>query len=623
MLGVNISTAIARAVIDQLVAGGVRELVLAPGSRCAPLAFAAASAARSGRLRLHVRIDERSAAYLALGLAKLSRAPVAVVCTSGTAVANLLPAAVEASYSGIPLVLLTADRPPELRHVGANQTIDQGEIFGANVRFFADVTAPAGADLARHSDRAANDRAVNERQHTADAAVARACEAVAQALAAATAGNASGPVHINIGFVEPLVPDVSPDDASVWKFPALGPPKLSTQVDSLPIDMVLPAPLGPFDPPAASTSPLPARGVVVVGDVPSPDWSAQAIALAEACGWPILSEPSGNATGSRNAIAHFGLLLGSESFAAAHRPDFVITIGRFGISRPTLALVKSARRHVAVATAGRDRPDPLHTAAATLFQVPGPPRPNLETDPGWLASWQAAAARAEFVVANHSRRRGDVPALDGPELARLVIAACCSADLLLVAASRSVRDVQDYAPSTGTAPWIIGNRGASGIDGLISTAWGAALAHGGRTVALLGDLAFLHDTNGLLAPRSQQRPNLTVVVADNNGGGIFSSLEQGAPRFAGQFEVLFGTPHDLDLVAVARAHGARAVAVDTSEELRRQLAKPPPVDAVKVIVVKLPGRAREAAIRATLASQIRDALDTSVAVTRGRSDGTL
>lgn len=601
----NPSTATARAAISQLVASGVADLVLSPGSRSAPLAFAAAEAARCCQLRLHVRVDERSAAFLALGLAKVSRQPVAVVCTSGTAVANLLPAVVEASYSAIPLVLLTADRPPNLRNVGANQTIDQIEIFGANVRFFVDVSAPAEAELTRDSPGTLSDCGV-EVGHIADQAGERARDAITQALAAATADCASGPVHVNIGFAEPLVPDLGPDDTAVWKPQALGPPKLSTQGEGAAIRDRVARPLG------SATGPLPARGAVVVGDVPSPEWAGRAMALAEACGWPVLSEPSGNATVSRNAIDHFALLLGCDEFLRDHRPDLVITVGRFGISRPTLAFVKSARRHLAVATGGRDRPDPLHSAEALLDDVPIPPpaNPNLDADPafGWLASWQAGAALAGAVIEEHSSGFAESGPLDGPQLARLVLSACDRDDLLLVAASRSVRDVQDFVPSSPTAPWIIGNRGASGIDGLTSTAWGAALAHGGRAVALLGDLAFLHDMNGLLAPRTQPRPDLTIVVADNNGGGIFSSLEQGAPRFAPQFEELFGTPHDLDLVAVARAHGVAAVGVTSSAELGHHLTKTSSGNSLRVIVARLSDRAHEATIRAGLADRVRIAL---------------
>lgn len=603
----NVATALAQAVVGRLVSGGVTDLVLAPGSRSAPLAFAAAEAVRAGQLRLHVRVDERDAAYLALGMAKVSGQPVAIVCTSGTAVANLLPAVVEASYSGIPLILLTADRPPNLRNVAANQTIDQVGIFGANARSFADVTAGS----THHTDPASSEDSTedsSEEPSATDIAAGRARAAVGLALAAASAGHAGGPVHVNIGFPEPLVPDADPAGATKAAVAEAGVAQVSKAPRGPSIDEVLAAMSGPSQ---LAKSPPPARGVVIVGDVPSANWTARATALAEACGWPVLSEPSGNATNSPNAIAHFALLLGSEQFARSHRPELVITVGRFGISRPTLALVKSARSHIAVATPGRDRPDPLHSAAASLDDVPGPPalNPNPDRDPGWLGSWRAAAAAAESVIAARgaSACGGSVP-LDGPELARLVVGACDPDDLLLLAASRSVRDVADYAPPTRTAAWIIGNRGAAGIDGLISTAWGAALAHGGRTIALLGDLAFLHDTNGLLVGSNEKRPNLTIVVADNNGGGIFSSLEQGAPRFADQFEELFGTPHDLDLVAVARAHGAQAVAATTRDELQHHLVKSPPTGVIKVIVARLPDRAREAGTRAEIARDIRRAL---------------
>lgn len=594
------STAAGLAAISQLVEAGVGDLVLSPGSRSAPLAFAAKAAADAGRLRLHVRVDERSAGYLALGLAKVSRRPVALVCTSGTAVANLLPAVVEASYSGLPLVLLTADRPAQLREVGANQTIDQAGIFGNNVRHAVDVPSLAGLD-----------------PHAVDELIRATVSAAVTAAADQCTG---GPVHVNVGFAEPLVPGLPSPMAG--RPSARTPPARAARITApgTPIDSILAQLVDgsqsaardwPAGPSGRDGSPVPARGVVLVGDVPSAEWVVDAVNVAQACGWPILSEPSGNAGTSPNSIAHFALLLGSDRFRESHVPDLVLSVGRFGISRPTLELIRSARLHIAVATPGRDRPDPVRSAVQILDAVPIPPAGRTAGDPAWLAEWREASAAAGAALSaldsgrspEPSRPASDHRPLSGPEVARLVVGACGGSDLLVLASSRAVRDVQDYAATGPTRPWIIGNRGASGIDGLVSTAWGAALAHPGHTVALMGDLAFLHDSNGLLAPTAEPCPDLTIVVADNNGGGIFSSLEQGDARFATDFETIFGTPQDRDLAAIARAFGVDTVSVTTGEELSREL-EVHGTGAVRVIVAKLMERRAEADARAAIATAI-------------------
>ncbi len=608
----NPATALARALLDELVHQGVRELVLAPGSRSAPLAFAALRLERAGRLRLHVRIDERSAGFLALGLAKVSGAPVAVICTSGTAVANLAPAVVEASYSAIPLVLLTADRPVESRGVGAPQTIDQVQFFGRTVRFFADLGAPRRIDP---GDPHATERAARA---SAGMAIAAALGSPSEASIGRAGVPHAGPVHLNVGFRLPLVPDPEADPS--------GPGSASAPLS----DPSTPSPPRLRRPPLSGCDhrdarevlgELPTRGVILAGDLPCTwlrghhQWLA---ALAEACGWPILCEPSSNLHGARTALGHGVLVVGSEEFLAAHRPDLVLTVGQFGLSRPTMDLVRAAGRHVAVElpTVGREVCDPLRTADLVLTGIPLPPE-GFTPDPQWLAAWQAADAVAAEVITSVLGT-----AMTGSSVASRIWQRAPEDCLLLVAASWPVRQVEAFAGRRAGVR-VIGNRGANGIDGLVSTAWGAALAHqaqgdrqdpadqapGGRpALALMGDLAFLHDHNGLLVGAGEPRPDLVIVVIDNDGGGIFHQLEQGRPEHAASFERVFGTPLARDLVAVARAAGVPASRVSELTDLDQAVAGGMAAGGVHVIVAHVPDRAGEAQLMSAVRSAVADRL---------------
>ncbi len=588
----NPSTVLARALLDELVHQGVREVVLAPGSRSAPLAFAALRLAQADRIRLHVRVDERSAGFLALGLAKVSGAPVAVVCTSGTALANLAPAVVEASYSAVPLVVVSADRPVEARGVGAPQTIDQVEFFGGVVRCFADLGADQRGEI---EDPEAAPRA-------ARAAVGR-CIAAAVGVVGAHARPApgpdvvahGGPVHLNVGFRLPLVPEV-PAGAGAGPDPVVA----------------VPSPARVRRPPMAGCDvrelgevlgEVPARGVLLVGDLPCNALRGPhlwLVELASGCGWPIVAEPSANLHEAPTALGHGVLVLGSPDFLAEHAPDLVLSVGMFGLSRPTVELLRRAGRHVAIElpTVGREVCDPARTAREVLTSIPLPPSGPV-ADPGWLAAWRAADAVAAEVVAEQVGADPSAP-LTGSAVAARTWAAAPADGLLLVAASWPVRQVEAVAGARAGLR-VIGNRGANGIDGLVSTAWGAALADqaagGGPALALLGDLAFLHDHNGLLVGPAEPIPHLVVVVVDNDGGGIFHQLEQGRADYADAFERLFGTPQGRDLVAVARAAGIPARRVRTGSQLDEALvgalAAP---GGVHVIVADAPDRAGEAAL---------------------------
>jgi 2-succinyl-5-enolpyruvyl-6-hydroxy-3-cyclohexene-1-carboxylate synthase len=512
---VNPSTALARVLVDELVRGGVTEAVLAPGSRSAPLAFALHDADRDGRMRLHVRIDERSAAFLALGLAKASGRPVPVVTTSGTAAANLHPAVLEASHAGVPLLLLTADRPPELRGTGANQTVDQVKLYGDAVRLFVEVgVAEPGQDTYWRG---------------------MTCRALSAALG--DLGTAPGPVHLNLALREPLVPDDPGAD-------------LGGRPDGAPWTARVPRV------PGEVVDDLPDRTVLVLGDADLPT-TAAALRLAEARGWPVVAEPSASAGGGPTVVEAVELVVAADSWVAAHLPDRVLVVGRPTLSRAVGRLVGAAPADV-VAVAG-SWSDASRRASRVL---PGIPRPAGGLDPTWLPAWLDAGKAARAAVDDL------LVELSEPAVAAEVLAAARS--LIVVGSSKPVRDL--FLAGSRPGVRVLANRGAAGIDGTVSTAWGAALAHGEQTFALLGDLTFLHDSNGLVAGPDEPRPDLTYVVVNNDGGAIFGLLEQGAPEHGAAFERVFATPHGVELGALCAATATPYRLAATREELREALA---------------------------------------------------
>ena len=544
----NPSTALARVLVDELVRGGVREAVLAPGSRSAPLALALHAADAAGRLRLHVRIDERSAAFLALGLAKASGVPVPVVTTSGTAVLNLHPAVAEASEAGVPLLLLTADRPPELRGAGANQTLDQVKAFGGFVRWFVEVGAPSA--------------------RTGEVAYWRSL--TCKTLAAAT--HDPGPVHLNLAFREPLVPDG--DDG--W------PESLDGRADGAPWTRVVAA-----AEPARPVDDLPDRTVVVLGDG-DPLEAAAAQRLAAARQWPVLAEPSSGAEPSDETFPVPDLVLRAGVLAA---PDRVLVVGRPTLTRAVGRLISGAPTDV-VARHGR-WPDPSRTAGRVLPAVPDVS--TTTTDQTWIRLWRDAVGPAQEAALQVLR---EVDALTEPGTAFEVKGAAHTHRAALVAGSSSpVRDLFLWGAHRRT----FANRGAAGIDGTVSTAVGVALV-AGPTYALLGDLTFLHDANGLVLGPEEPRPDLTIVVTNNDGGGIFGTLEQAD---AEGFERVFGTPHGVDLQALCAATGTPHQRVTTQDELRAALTPPGGLRVVEVRTDRAETVALARRIRSAVAAALR------------------
>ncbi|SDS84683.1 2-succinyl-5-enolpyruvyl-6-hydroxy-3-cyclohexene-1-carboxylate synthase [Paraoerskovia marina] len=523
----------ARSVVDLLLAHGMRDAVVCPGSRSAPLAYALADAEAEGRVRLHVRVDERTAGFLALGLCRGAGldgppVPVAVVTTSGTAAANLHPAILEAHHAGVPVVALTADRPHELRGTGANQTTDQVGLFGTAVRHAVDVPAPEGRD--------GQDRDLRD--------------VVTRAVVAATGARTAypGPVHLNLAFRDPLAPSrlraAGEGSGSGTDVPVVG------RVEPVLAPDVLAHPLldaGPDEPPT----------VLVAGDGAGP----HARRLAEARGWPVLAEASSGASGGSNGIAAHRLVLGVEGLVSTVRR--VVVAGRPTLSRPVQALLGRKDVDVVVlAPGGAPWPDAARSAALVL---PAVPARWWEAEPGpagHLDQWRRAGTAAAVAVA---RVLDDDEALTGVHVARAVARATGAGGLLVVGSSNPVRDLDLVLDAT--PPLVLANRGLAGIDGTVSTATGVAVAAGRPTTLLAGDLTFLHDAGGLLRGPGEPPLDLRIVVVDDDGGSIFATLEHGrlateGDRAAARFERIFGTPHGADLGTIAAGYGVAVVEID-------------------------------------------------------------
>ncbi len=538
----NVSTSTARTIVQGLLDAGVQHVVVAPGSRSAPLSYAFAQAAAAGAVTVHVRIDERDAGFVALGLAKASGRPVPVVVTSGSAVANLLPAVVEAHYTGVQVVVLSADRPASSRGRRAAQTIAQANIFG-------EYASGGHCDLAVDGDarKAVSDIFSSSLTH-------------------------SGPIHINVQFDMPLMPD---DDS--WSPQAVTSIPAKRAVDDR-IDLDVPS-----------------RGVILAGDINDQEAAQQISELGTHLGWPIIWESTANVHHAPTAIAHGVLIEGHLP-----TPEMVLSIGAVGLSRVTGKLLRDTARHLSVhlASDGPEAPDMFGTAEEIFTSVP---RATTTVDPTWLALWQDADAQASSIVNEELATQ----TLTGPSTAVTLWISIADESQLMIAASWPVRHIEAYAP-TRSGVRTFGNRGANGIDGLISTAWGIASGSSRHTYLLVGDIAFLHDMSGLNVSDNQHRPDLTIVVADNDGSGIFSQLEQGAPQYAAHYEQVFGTPHGRDLWVIAESLGVPAKRVTTHDELTRALDMAKKIGGVSVIVCTTGNRSDEMALIKRINQRVSD-----------------
>jgi 2-succinyl-5-enolpyruvyl-6-hydroxy-3-cyclohexene-1-carboxylate synthase len=495
---VNPSTAQARVVVDELIRGGVRDVVLCPGSRNAPLAFALRDADTAGRVRLHVRIDERTAGYLAIGLAVAGQAPVPIVMTSGTAVANLGPAVAEANYARVPLIVLSANRPYELLGTGANQTMEQLGYFDTQVR------ASISLGLAEEGTEKMADQNARWRS------------AVCRVLVAATGARSAnaGPVQFDIPLREPLVPDPEPNlgavptgrpDGRAWTYT---PPVSFDQ----PLDIDL------------------RRDTVVIS-------GHGAGVHPNLAGLPTVAEPT--APTAANPLHPMALPL--------LHPQQVIMLGRPTLHRTVSSLLADPAVPVFALTTGPRWPDVSGNSQATGTRAVTTGAPS----DGWLRRCAEVNRRAVDAVRAQLTAH---PVTTGLHVAAGVAEALRPGDQLVLGASNPVRDAALVSLNTNGIR-VRSNRGVAGIDGTVSTAIGAALAHDGRTVALIGDLTFVHDASGLLIGPTEPTPQqLTIVVSNDNGGGIFELLEQGDPRFSDVSSRIFGTPHDIDVGALCRAY---------------------------------------------------------------------
>ncbi|MDQ6726128.1 MAG: 2-succinyl-5-enolpyruvyl-6-hydroxy-3-cyclohexene-1-carboxylic-acid synthase [Actinomycetota bacterium] len=557
----DLNTALSRTLVDEWVRAGVSLAAVSPGSRSTPLALALAG---DSRLDVQVFLDERSASFFALGAAKASGRPVVLLCTSGTAAAEFHPGVLEAFHARVPLVVCTADRPPELRDTGAGQAVDQLKLYGDAVRWFAEVGAPSPADAGGPYWRSIAARAV-----------------------AAASGPPAGPVHLNLAFREPLVPtgaDVALPpgraDGAPWVTSSAHPPRPH------PDDIEQLALL------VAGTP----RGVVVAG------WGAgvdpvSVERFSATAGWPVLADPISGVRQGPNAVSTYDAMLRSAPVARSLRPDVVLRLGAPLTGKTVTSWLDPSVPQLVVdpdgawldplrASAGRIVADPtalLDAVSLYLLDRGDPARARSF----WLGSWLQAEAATRRVVDG---------LLDGwPEpfegrVARDLVAALPGGATLVVGSSMPVRDVESFArPRAGLR--FLSNRGVNGIDGFVSTVLGVAATVGDRegpVVALCGDLTFLHDAGGLLGA-TRRGLDATFVVVDNDGGGIFSFLPQArseaGPGMGGHFETLFGTPQGVDLAALAGVHGMAAERVTKAGDLLPALDRALAAGGVRLVIV--------------------------------------
>lgn len=506
----NASTSLARVIVRQIIESGITDVVISPGSRNAPLSLAFNAAATRGLIKIHIRIDERTSAFFALGLTKSTGRPVPVVCTSGTAVANYHPAVLEANHTNAPLLVLTADRPAMLRRTGANQTTEQARIFGKAVRYFADIDGPVfPMELPLDSLR-------------------------------------FGPVHLNLQFDEPLLPD----ESTTWLDEIeVTPVAFKSRAKSITLKVQA------------------SRGVLIIGHDRGGLSVADVTKFAKKLNWPIVAE---DPLSFPDAIGHASIFLTSPQVRSVLAPQAVIVIGRTTLSRSINSLAGLAPITYVIdpriATVDSDRAgDKRFTEIPALDTV-------MASDE-WIAQWQKYSQRCSKLLSEFNE-------WSEATIAREIGAGIPDGSALFVSSSRPIRDIEGFAsPRSGLTTYA--NRGLAGIDGNISTALGIASGHA-QTFAVIGDLAFLHDITGLI---TNEDINCRFIVINNDGGGIFSTLPQ---RNIEGFETVFGTPHGLDPAAIAQSFGVASSTITTIAQLKKVLAAP--VKGISVVVANVQSR---------------------------------
>ncbi len=539
----------AELVVQQLVNTGVEFVALAPGSRNGPISLALVAAEKQGLLSVHVRIDERSAAFLALGAAIRTGKPTAVLTTSGTAVANVFPAIVEAKYAGIPFIVLTADRPASVQGTGANQVIVQREIFGNYVSRSIEIASDSLTIETASAREAIRDR-------------------INSVLSAATRNRS--PVHLNIGLAEPLVP------VSDFVFEH----KKNLQSETV------------ITPENISTEFLTRKGLIVAGGT-NIEYLNYAQQLGEALDWPVIVEPPHIGVGA-GMVSHPSTLLSLNSTNL--KPEVVLTVGRVGLSRQVNELVKKGSLIISCAVPNIVTNSPAKQRISGLFRIPAK-----QNNKAWKQVWDAAGKAAHQIIQKVLNENKEISAL---HVIDSLMKNLPNNSHLHLASSLTARDFELLNSPELNSPFSLGqvsvsmNRGVNGIDGVAATAMGTALSAKSPTYAVLGDIAALHDLSSFAIPSLEAKPDITFVITDNNGGAIFSLLEQSEVK---DFERVFGTPTDINLLEVFKSLGAEVKLVSKISELEQNLGLP---KGIKVIVVKINSRTNEAMLRKQIFEEI-------------------
>lgn len=539
--------------VDELTKNGLSNVVISPGSRSTPLAL---TCTEHPDLKEWVVIDERSAAFFALGMAKQTKRPVALVCTSGTAAANYFPAIVEAHYSRVPLIVLTADRPHELRDVGAPQAIEQIKLYGDYVKWFQEMALPESS--------------LAMLQYVRNKA--------ARAFYMAEEGN-PGPIHLNFPFREPLHPDFSLDhlwgstndksSTQIWEGKRHIPEEhLQLLVEKLQDKQ---------------------KGIIVCGPQVEEAFAEAVVSFAKSWGLPVLADPLSQVRSGKHNKAHiiegYDAFLRSETIRKALKPDFIIRFGAMPVSKPYLFYVKEHQQALQfVVEKHTSFREPTGNATEFIFADPmllceglSGANSKVHPDEGWLEVWQQMNR-----VAKKHLLHGEAAQITEGEAVRGLLEVLPEKSSLYVGNSMSVRDVDTFFMTTEKDMTVLANRGANGIDGMVSSGMGAAAA-GKPVTLLLGDLSFFHDLNGLLAAK-HYRLNITILLINNNGGGIFSFLPQAANKK--HFEALFGTPLDIDFKHAIAMYGGDYTLARSENELKLQLQQSYQHQGLSVIEIK-------------------------------------
>lgn len=545
-------TAYAASFVDELAQNEVKHVVVSPGSRSTPLALLLVE---HPDIEIHINVDERSAAFFALGLAKALKEPVGLLCTSGTAAANYYPAVIEAFHSRVPLIVLTADRPHELRDVGAPQAIDQIHLYGRHVKWFVEMALPESTDGMMRYARTVGARAV-----------------------ATAAAEPAGPVHLNFPLREPLIPDL--DQAKEYRQNKRTPSVLidsgERSLSASQIEAV------------ATTLSKAKQGIIICGELPHPEMKEVIVALAKKLAFPVLADPlSQLRSGSHDKaviIDAYDTFLRDETAKAAFRPEVILRFGSMPVSKPLLLFMKKQKQAITlVVDGGAGWREPAGLATNMIYSEEKDfclriaESITSSPDDEWLRLWQTVNGATKDALASVR----DEAELSEGKLFALLADMMPLDSTLFVGNSMPIRDLDTFFLNNGKGIQTIANRGANGIDGVVSTALGVSTVSK-NTVLAIGDLSFFHDMNGLLAAKLQKQ-NITILLVNNDGGGIFSFLPQANERE--HFETLFGTPHGLDFSHTAQLYGGKYNKVQNWDEFEKVFTESFEIQGLKIIEV--------------------------------------